>query len=262
MYIVGHCFVASQSGLFDESEIYGPGLRTLMLPDYTSCHDWAYAQAWETGGVRALELVRAHMIGDWVVHYGTSRAEPRVRRGWVYARMGPAVAFYDEFFTAATRAGLRADEPPRDSKRGFSHSMVEYAIDTWLSRRGVFDAWFEPARAELLEIRGDGGLAALLGALGIESPLTGEPAALAAEVAGYRDGVERSTAPEDFAFHGAARKFGLVPGEESRAFVASYQDRLLEELDGDEIATVCDLTVDAMKAPEAMPTAAVAGWGA
>src|SRR5688572_1506221 len=114
MYIIGHCFVTARSGRFSEEEIYDDGLLMLMLPDYVNCHDWAYSNAWRANG-RDMQLVQAHMLGDWFIHFGDRWASDRRKVGWAYRSMRPACQTYKNFHKEAAALGLRHHYDQMDS---------------------------------------------------------------------------------------------------------------------------------------------------
>jgi hypothetical protein len=241
MYIVGHLVITEKSGVFADDTLYGDGVLPLMLPDYVRCHDWGYARCFKTKKFTLKQLlIEAHMLGDWYVHYREPSDNPK-HMGWAYQRMRPYASRYERFFAEAAQRGLREDVPPRDSVRGFSHTMMEYSIDTFLVRRGDFDGRFETVRSIL-------GRLALADGVGSERWLNHtlkqdtipKHRAVSDEVNIYRERVLACKHAEEFAFRAGVYKFGLKPGEESVAFVKSFIDEGIQEIPAAEISDVVD----------------------
>ena len=236
MYIVGHCYVAEKSRVFPPHYPSAQGIGLLMLPDYVNCHDWGYEHYKELTGQDGM-LVRAHLVTDWLVHFGTLDVRPRQRRGWAYRRMGLASTFYDEFFKLAFDRHLSNSPEPKDSMRGFSHSMIEYCIDSAICRRGWFDSRFGSAVTEALQALNFQTVQKILEELSIvvsnENDLQTEIASYAARIIIARD-------PEDLVLLAAARKFGLQVTTESAQFVRGFISRLLEIISNEEIDHVCE----------------------
>src|SRR5438105_15956515 len=105
MDLIGHCTCAEMSGTFEERDIYGQRSVELLFLNYMHCHDWAYDDCWRPEAFGDLEpivrLIRAHMICDWVVHYGAEHTEAKKKKGWAYRRMMLAGRQRDEVFTKA-----------------------------------------------------------------------------------------------------------------------------------------------------------------
>lgn len=213
-----------------------------MLPDYVRCHDWGYERCFKTKSFTLKQLfIEAHMLADWYVHYGEVSETPK-HAGWAYQAMRPYARRYDRFFKEAARRGLRADVPPRDSVRGFGHTMMEYTIDTFLVRRGDFDGRFEKIRS----ILGQLGVADSIGSEKwlnetLESEdIPGEREVISREIKIYRERVLACKDAEEFAYRAGAYKFGLKPCEESVAFVKSFIDEGMQEIPAAEISEVVE----------------------
>ena len=248
MYIVGHCYITEQSRTFPEESIYDDGLPLLMLPDYVDCHHWAYERAWEADS-EEMRLIQAHMIADWWVHFGPAHTEPRKKVGWAYRRMKIATRMYKEFFGHAAAEGLRSPGEPADHVRGFAHSMLEYAIDTYLCRKGVFDPHFESAQRAIRRIEDFPSVQSTIDRLRIVCEVPDLPA----EVLSYHTRADLSVEPEQFAFYAAARKFGLHVAPESADFVRGYQERILKALDVDEVERIIRMMADCLAEPGEIP---------
>lgn len=239
MYILGHWAATRASRAFDPSALTGDGMVALMLPDVARCHEWGYATCFDSGGDAdpSLRLMRAHMLGDWYVHYGSGREQ--IRRGWAYRTMGAFARLYWEFFETAEDAGMRPPGVPRDSVRGFSHTMVEYSIDTW-----VADTLPEAAE----------GFAAAKEALG-DMPLPGVAATLESAGADYpreklEEGVESfgrrvraANRPQEFAYRAGVKKFGLA-GDSAVTHMESFIRRGMREIPARDFETTFAETAD------------------
>ncbi len=137
MFVLGHLRTIVESRAFDEPDVLN-GNRSLvtMFPDLVSCHDWGYEHSWDLAGAGVhAGLVIAHMLGDAVVHYGNRYDGLRRKSGWAYLNMGLVTRHYDEFFSMAEAEGWRESGQPRDSRRGWAHTLVEYSIDQYLADR-------------------------------------------------------------------------------------------------------------------------------
>ena len=242
MYIVGHLVITEKSGVFAGDTLYGDGALALMLPDYARCHDWGYERCFKTKNFTLKQLlIGAHMLGDWYVHYGHPSDTPS-HSGWAYQRMRPYAGRYQRFFSEAAQLGLRDDVPPRDSIRGFGHTMMEYSVDTFLVRRGDFDGRFEIIRSVLgrLGATDSVGSKKWLYQTLEQDAIPTQPYVLNREIAIYRQRVLACRNAEEFAFRAGVYKFGLKPGDESVAFVKSFIDEGMQEIPAAEISDVVD----------------------
>ena len=241
MYIVGHLLITEKSGAFAPGEpIYSESALTIMLPDYVRCHDWGYRQCFTRNHLsRDGLLIRAHMLGDWFMHYGEISAEPK-KVGWAYRRMGIYARRYHEFFSEAARRGLREDVPPADSVRGFSHTMMEFTLDTFLVEQGLFDSRFKSVQGAL-------GVLGLTDGLGsqqwIDKTIKSEEifsssSNITADVTSYRERVQKAKNPSEFAYRAGVRKFGLCPCDESIALVRRFIRDGLREVSSQELSEV------------------------
>lgn len=210
------------------------GIATLMLPDYANCHEWGYDHyAGLSSGEGA--LIQAHMAADWVVHFGPLGGQPRMRTGWAYRRMGIAARRYKDFFTSAQRQGLRESAEPNDSVRGFSHSMIEYCVDTYLCHRGALDRHFASIQEGLARNVTVETATSVLAMLGAQY----DRRSLGVSLTDYRARAIKAQSPEELAYYAAARKFGLRVDRDSLPFVGAYLEAFLHELDVDELEAVC-----------------------
>lgn len=238
MYIVGHCYISSLTGLFSDREIYGSGIFPLLLPDYVRCHDWGYGHCFALPA--GLELVQAHLLGDWFVHYGGAQTERRKKSGWAYANMAFYANCYQTFFAESARLGLRSALTPTESVRGFAHSMCEYTIDTYLARKGVFRPFFADVKNRLSRLGcgfGLGSLEWVRSYLAFWSIQSDSPD-LVSDLASYRTRIAESEHEEEWAFRAGMRKFGLNQGKDSLCFMADYIDRGMARIGADEIEKV------------------------
>ena len=243
MYIVGHYVTTRLSKRFSNALLDGLQGPALYLPDFVRCHEWGYAECFRmpdddpTGA-----LIKAHMLGDWWVHYGLY--EEAKRRGWAYRRMAVFARHYDVFFETARREDLLRDASgPRDSVRGFSHTMMEYAIDTHLaaSLAGTTFAALQSAIGGVGEDRGawsEATVRAQLAARGITGSFDG----LAGDLHSFRARALAARAPQEFAYRAGVKKFGLHDHEASLALVRETIAAGLGEIPGTEIDAVVEET--------------------
>lgn len=242
MYVVGHCVVTERSGVFASEEVYGEGILGLMFPDYVRCHDWGYNccfEPWWAGAPRSDRMIQAHLLGDYFVHYGRCTTEHR-REGFAYRKMGAFARRYDEFFSRAADAGLREPGPPADSVRGFSHTMVEYTIDTCLARSGVFDSVFPRVHAALGRVASPEGndTRAWVDDAIKRHRVVMQPAGLEEDLHSFGSRIQMSRSPEEFALYAGVKKFHLENCPESRELLREFLTQGLAEI-GDAAIDEC-----------------------
>lgn len=239
MYIVGHCVITdlSKPGPFD---LYGSDSIALMLPDIVRCHDWGYERCLrERSSSIAGQLIRMHMLADWFIHFGDGVVRERV--GWAYRKMSVYAREYDAFFHSAATRNLRRGEPT-DSRRGFSHTMIEYSIDTWLVRNGYFDGRFDSVRDALGRVGGEQGAGSLswiretMDAEGIES----DSLDLSADATSFADRVMRSNDAHEFVYRAGVKKFGLKDCDDSISLMAETIEKGLRKIPGEEMRGIVD----------------------
>jgi hypothetical protein len=228
MYLVGHVWMTELAGNFREEDIYDDGLLMLMLPDYAECHNWAFSEAWVARD-NDMRLVQAHMLADWYVHFGDTWSADKKKIGWAYRSMRPASQVYKEFFGRATAIGLRDPERQQDSVRGFSHTMLEYAIDVHIARQGRVDDRFERMRTTLGQLEDAAHVEREIARLGVYPDHPQTPAS--AFAANYLERARLARDPMEIAAYAGARKFGLRMCRESVDYVSAHLDRLLAVLD-------------------------------
>lgn len=247
MFVLGHLVAAHESGAFtdvalDEGEL---GMAA-MLPDLISCHDWGYTHAWSLAGVGTqAELVLAHMIGDAVVHYGQHWRGHEHRRGWAYLRMGLVARRFDHFHEQAERAGWRVQGLPRDSRRGWAHTMIEYAIDQWLSDRRDLTKAFRQVRAEALDTAAN---LAWVHDLVAEHVITPSKP-IETQPHRYCGALSRSTQPDEFHLRGIALKFHLAETPECLDWIRGWLRDIWWAIGEDEMGDVLQGLSDAIADP-------------
>ncbi len=233
MYVLGHWATTRASDAFAAADLTGLGIVALMLPDIARCHDWGYARCHDPVPANDVDLalVRAHMLGDWYVHYG--EGDQPIRRGWAYRSMAPFARLYDEFFATAEAEGLRRPDMPRDSIRGFAHTMVEYAIDTWVADHDpTTTEGFVAAKRALSDIPVDTARA-LLSRAGADFPAE----QLETGIASFTDRIRRCQTPHQFAFRAGAKKFGLI-GDAGVELVARFVRRGARQIPDAEFSAI------------------------
>jgi hypothetical protein len=239
MYIVGHCLSAVDGGACAPEEMDGTGIVATMIPDILDNHGWGYGVCFAWPARTAVtRFVRAHVIGDWFVHFGQD-TQVQEREGWAYRQMGYYADKYEAFFECAHARGFAAQAAPTDSRRGFAHTMSEYAVDFRLSRQGRFDAYFEMARRALGAIGrddddGPGSSHWLRQVIdGEKMPTKYRDAA--PQVESFRARAGRAAAPEDFVVFSVLSKLGFDFTSAAQAFVAEALDSGADGIGAHEI---------------------------
>jgi hypothetical protein len=180
-----------------------------------------------------------HMLADWFIHYGDGVVRERV--GWAYRKMSVYAREYDTFFSAAAARDLHHGEPA-DSRRGFSHTLIEYSIDTWLVRNGYFDGHFDSVRDALGRIgceQGVGSLSWIRETMDIERIKSDSPD-FTADASSFADRVARSSNPEEFVYRAGVKKFALRDCGASIDLVADTIDTGLKKIPDDEMRGIVD----------------------
>jgi hypothetical protein len=237
-----------------------------MFPNYAHCHDWAYGHCWEPERfgklTRTGERLRAHIICDWVIHYGTKRTDVKEKTGWAFQRMNIAGKLVTEFFATAADEGMLDSELPdlaawTEKKRlDFAHSMVEYAVDLILAERTITPARFQGIKtglAKLAENHGYGSCPWALNMfqeLGVASERDSD-FILKSIYLMARDAVE-STSPEEFAIRTAAHKYNFRIDPGTIKYVRGYLEQIAAELDLNEITALCDQIAGVISQPKSI----------
>lgn len=254
MDLVGHCVTAQRSGAVPESDIYGPRIVELMYLNYMHCHDWAYLRCWHPDDFGPLaevsRIIRAHMICDWLVHYGVIGSQVKKKCGWAYRRMMLAGSLRRQFFQEVLDSGLMRDPDCADvdswtkkARLDFDHSMVEYAIDLRIAPR-----YFTPDRLTQIKAHlgrlcnpdGYGGARwafEMADRLGVSSDRDRDFIRTSLFHLGT-DAIEVESADE-FAVRTALRKYGLHLNPKSIAFVRGFLQRISDRIQDEELETVC-----------------------
>lgn len=143
MFVIGHVANALRSGAMDG--LPAPAaLAELLLPDAVACHDTGYAAALASTPAPAPAgrlpfLTAVHLLGDAYIHFG-DEPEAQRRAGWAYRAMRPVVPRMGRFYERAGELGCLV-EAPKDSVRGWAHSIAEYCVDhLQVTRDGFFTA--------------------------------------------------------------------------------------------------------------------------
>lgn len=236
MYILGHYVTALLSRRFSAGVFTGEHGAALYFPDFVRCHDWGYARCFalpEHGTVSA--LIKAHMVGDWWVHYGPF-SEPN-RRGWAYRRMAVFARKYERFFDTASRLSLMCSQNQElDSVRGFAHTMMEYSIDTHLALRIDESTFFDLRRVARDVGSPEGPWSEESVRLKIaQNGVAGCFARLGEDLRSFSSRAASAAAPAEFAYRAGVKKFGLRDCAESIGLVAATIEAGLREIPGPEI---------------------------
>jgi len=254
--LLGHCDIALRSGAHDPDEVYGDGLLDLLLPNMLHCHDWAYAHMWQLDNVprcqlRAAQLIRSHVVADWVIHYGDQQTHAKRKCGWAYKKMAVAKAECARFFGVAAERRLLLPDAllPREwTKRhhlDFNHSIIEYSLDVLLAR-SLPHRYFRMIQDTLLKLAGadaqrwQAGVFSRFDALGATSEhsvsfLKNSIRALAADAAA-------ADSADYFALATVIRKYGFINNATSRDYVRGFLNMIAAQLDCQEVeATLAEI---------------------
>ncbi|HDR7799683.1 TPA: hypothetical protein QCY03_003484 [Bacillus tropicus] len=237
MFVFGHVLTTMDSNIFRDIDLEaGEGVIGLMMPDMLSSHDWGYENCWNVKSISMdTKLIQAHMIGDAVVHYGSRWNKPLTRKGWAYKNMGVIAKEYHQFFDNAKEAGFLIDETkPRDSIRGWAHSLVEYSIDQYLTDTRNLVVPFESIRREFRKLENNiEEVNTSIQNIGIipSKPYPSQPLR-------YSGVISRSEEPDEFHLRGLASKFGLVESPEVLNWTRSILRRIIQDLGKDDLENV------------------------
>jgi hypothetical protein len=249
MFIFGHVITAADSHIFGRGDLLaGEGVLGLMFPDLVSCHEWGYRASWDLDpSSPTATLIKAHMIGDAVVHYGARWAEPNRRRGWAYRRMGIVSRAYNAFFARARAEGLLIcpDGYRPDSVRGWAHTIIEYTVDQFLTDTRRLDESFQSIRAEFTRISGRiDWIEETLAQLGIAA---GKP--FPAQPLRYARCLADATEPDEFHLRGLIVKFGLVESAEVIGWLRGMLRSVIGTIGREEMEDVVGLLGDVVRDP-------------
>lgn len=254
MDLIGHCAVAALSGVYDERDIFGPGIVELMLPNVLHCHDWGYRKLWNVASFDqphsavAMQM-RAHIVADWVVHYGDAQTSDKRKEGWAYRRMGIAHRRATEFFAGACRCDLLRTEatgPEAWSKKrklDFAHSITEYALDFIVAPVIMTPSRLVSIKSHLAKMtedagaRGRGWLKATALALQIETDQPQDIVGRSIEALAYDASVAEG--PETFAVGTTMRKYGFHVDGRSARYVRDFIEGIAADLDCGEVHNLC-----------------------
>jgi hypothetical protein len=136
MFVAGHAGNVVRTSAFTVGQLTANPwvLGELLFPDAVSCHDTGYAAVLretegEGPGKRPTlpALMAQHLLGDAYLHYGDDVAAMR-RVGWAYRWLGLLAHRMGPFYARAEAAGC-LHAAPRDSVRGWGHTVAEYCLD-------------------------------------------------------------------------------------------------------------------------------------
>ena len=255
MDLIGHCAVAARSGVHDERDIFGPGIVELMLPNVLHCHDWGYRNLWSFASVdhplrSVARQMRAHIIADWVVHYGDTQTSDKRKVGWAYRRMGLAHRRASYFFADARRRDLlrtEATDPEGWSKKrklDFAHSITEYALDFMVAPAIITPSRFADLKKHLASmtehggVRGRAWLSATALALHIETDQPEDTVGRSIEALAYD--ASAAEVPAAFAVGTTMRKYGFHADRRSEAYVRDFIEGIAADLDCCEAHAQCE----------------------
>lgn len=275
MDVIGHCATAAQSGLFTEEDVFGAGVIDLMFLNYAHCHDWAYQRCWEAGRLgrdeHAVRLFRAHMIGDWVIHYGAGDTRVKVKRGWAYRRMLPARHAAGRFVAGARERGVWLGRHPlpdawtRKQKHDFWHTLTEMAFDLVIADEVIDRERLRTMKRAFARLAapGDPARGRVLARFDRLRVTTDKArAVVAAEIQRLGRLGHTAREPADFPVATVCHKYGIADTPAGRAHVRALLDDLAGHLDAADVRAQCRLIAAAIRAPETLYTGALEPGGA
>ena len=231
MDIIGHLAVIDAAGIVPADQLWSTDALSALFPNLAHCHEWAYEALWDAhrrSDDHTARIIQAHMICDWVIHYGPAVNNARERIGWAYQEMGTAAVRLDAFMDEVVRRGwVRADPRGLDTRahleRDFAHTAVECALDVHLaapvSARRIASLRRELAR--LADPEFFSGFVATTFA--VTGGFTREPVAVLERTAadyGRWSGLVRE--PWEFAAFTLCAKYGIDQNTEALTFVLDF----------------------------------------
>jgi len=241
MYVIGHVVTAAAAPVAGRPDLRrGERVIELMLPDLLSCHDWAYAHSWYRQERTRDQLVVAHMVGDAVVHFGRRWDGEHRKRGWAYRTMGQVARRYQHFWDTVDDNGWRLPEAgPPDSRRGWAHTLCEYALDQWLADNGDWDELLAACREQAAGTLADRAWVDAYVEAGTVTP--SKP--LATQPARYCGAISRACRPDEIHLRGLAVKFGLVESSEVLEWLRGWVRGIVRGVGAQELdAVVTEIT--------------------
>lgn len=235
MYIVGHYITTKLTNLFSNNTLNSSYGIALYLPDFVRCHDWGYENCFSMPThTESQALIKAHMLGDWYVHFGPSSLKSK--RGWAYKRMNVFAKKYDIFYKEAFEKNLFLNTSSRDSIRGFSHTMMEYCIDTYLSSK-IDHQGFIDIKNIFTDL---GNQNSSWSTKSIENNLkhwgiSGNFDQLETDIDSFKNRILLSNSAMELAYRAGVKKFHLVDSPESIQYVADIIHDGLERIGTNEL---------------------------
>jgi hypothetical protein len=198
------------------------------------------------------------------VHYGVIESQAKKKCGWAYRRMMLAGNLRRQFFQEALDSGLMGDPEYADVDRwtkkarlDFDHSMVEYSIDLRIAPRCITPDQLAQVKTHLGRLCNPDGYGGARWAfemadrLGVSSDRDRDFIRTSLFHLGT-DAIEVESADE-FAVRTALRKYRLHLNPKSIAFVRGFLQRISDQIQDEELQTVCA----GISARIAQPTPAV-----
>ncbi len=137
MDILGHIAVIEHAGVASRDELWGNAALYAIFPNLAHCHEWAYGELKRSPrlmGDIVSDSIKAHIITDWIIHYGPYLTPQAQRIGWAYHETQSVVDRMDVFFDQMLSDGV-VERDPRDHdtrahlERDFGHTVAECALD-------------------------------------------------------------------------------------------------------------------------------------
>lgn len=260
MDLIGHLAVIEEAGLLRGDELWGKDALAAMFPNIAHCHQWAYESLWNAHQYTDAPIARtiqAHMICDWVIHYGAYWTPVRERIGWAYKEMPKAVDQLDRFMDHVVKKGYARQDPRSLDERShlerdFGHTAVECALDIRLAQKYTSQARLEAVCNQFTELGSQKNPDEFIRQVFAETGgHTLEPEAVllrtVEDYARWSRIVKRSY---EFAAFTILSKFNIEETPESLQFVVEFLDALSRSFAEGDMRQMVDQIVERIANPE------------
>jgi len=264
MDLIGHCLTIEKSNIFEVEEIYSPKITEFMFVNIMHCHDWGYRNCWKLDRFKpslqeSVKCIRAHLVCDWVVHYGSNQTNEKLQIGWVYSQIHRITDLASAYFRELRVLGYLGDKfgdvcewSPR-KKMNILHSLIEYAIDLRLGED--FDQnKFEAIKKGLLLLQNETGYGSrgwikkLFEELDVKSDR--EEDYLDHSINEMIDDAAQASFPGEFAVRTTLHKANIKPNAQTLSVTRKYLEKIASVFSEDEINQIVSDVGKAIYNPE------------
>jgi hypothetical protein len=259
MDIIGHLAVIDAAGIVPPDKLWSTDALPALFPNLAHCHQWAYETLWDVhrrSEEHTARIIQAHMICDWVIHYGPDATGVRERVGWAYQEMGAAAACLDPFMDEVVRRGwVRADPRVVDGRdhleRDFAHTAVECALDVHVAPQ-VADRHIVALRRELARLAQPEFFSQFVATtFAATGGFTCEPVAvLDRTAADYGRWSALVQEPCEFAALTLCAKYGVEESFDALAFAVDFIESIAGNLDRDRRKRMFEQIAERIADPE------------